>query len=150
MSMKAMEEFRDKLCEEFEKIARKPEMSAGDLETAHKLTDTIKNIDKICIMDESGEYSQAGDWEARGTYMDGNSYGGRRRDSMGRYSRNDDSSYRRGRSQRMYSRDGRGGYSRDGGVQGMMEHVEMMMDEATTDEEREAVRRFKKQLQDMA
>ena len=42
-----MHELKEKLCEELEEIARKPEMSAGDLEAAHKLTDTIKNIDKI-------------------------------------------------------------------------------------------------------
>ena len=157
MSMKAFDDFRDKLCEEFEKIARKPEMSAGDLETAHKLTDTIKNIDKICIMDETGGYSQAGDWEARGrfgdmyaqddgyseggnSYRGGNSQRGQRRDSMGRYSRDDGMSYRGGSSQR------RGGYSRGGGL---MEHVEMMMDEAENDEQREAIRRFKKQLKEM-
>ncbi len=147
MSMKAFDELREKFCAELEEIARKPEMSAGDLEAVHKLTDTIKNIDKICIMDESGEYSQAGDWEARGRFGDqyareggdggnsyGNSYRGRRRDSMGRYSR-DGGSYRRGGSQR---------YSRDGGL---MEHVDMMMDEAETDEQREMVRRFKKQLE---
>ena len=40
----------------------------------------------------------------------------------------------------------RGGYSRSGGL---MEHVDMMMDEAETDEQREAVRRFKKQLENM-
>ena len=145
MSMKTMESLRDKFCEELEKIDRKPEMGAGDLELAHKLTDTIKNIDKICIMDESGEYSQAGDWEARGRFGDmysregGNSYAGRRRDSMGRYSREGDG-MRGGNSYR----GGRGGYSRDGG---MMEHVDMMMDEAETDEQRDMIRRFKKQLE---
>ena len=45
--MEYMHELKEKLCEELEEIARKPEMSAGDLEAAHKLTDTIKNIDKI-------------------------------------------------------------------------------------------------------
>ena len=45
--MKALYELKDKLQDELDEIARKPEMSAGDLETVHKLTDTIKNIDKI-------------------------------------------------------------------------------------------------------
>lgn len=150
MSMKTLDSLRDKFCEELEKIDRKPEMGAGDLELAHKLTDTIKNIDKICIMDETGGYSQAGDWEARGRFGDmyardggegdnsyGNSYGGRRRDSMGRYSRNDGMSYRGGR---------RGGYSRGGDI---MEHVDMMMDEATDERQRDAIKRFKQQLQTM-
>lgn len=144
MSMKALDELRDKFCDELDEIARKPEMGAGDLELVHKLTDTIKNIGKICIMDEGGGYSQAGDWEARGRFGDqyaregynegGNSYA-RRRDSMGRYSRNDG-----------YSMRGRRGYSRGGD---MMEHIDAMMDEAETDEQREAVRRFKKQLESM-
>ena len=42
-----MHELKEKLCEELEEIARKPELSAGALEAAHKLTDTIKNIDTI-------------------------------------------------------------------------------------------------------
>ncbi len=143
---KSMYELRDKLCEELDEVARKPEMGAGDLELAHKLTDTIKNIDKICIMDEGGGYSQAGDWEARGRFGDqyardgynegGNSYR-RNRDSMGRYSRDD--GYRDGNSMR-----GRR-YSRGG----MMEHVDAMMEEADTEEQREAIRRFKKQLKEM-
>lgn len=139
---KSMYELRDKLCEELDEVARKPEMGAGDLELAHKLTDTIKNIDKICIMDETGGYSQAGDWEARGNFgyaregynEGGNSY---RRDRMGRYSRDD--GYRDGNSMR-----GRR-YSRGG----MMEHINAMMEEADTEEKRKAIRRFKEQLEEM-
>lgn len=138
--MKALYDLRETLSEELEEIARKPEMSAGDLETVHKLTDTIKNIDKICLMDENGGYSQAGDWEAMGRghfgdYDGGNSYRGRKRDSMGRYSRDG------------YSRRGRG-YSRDGG-EDLMEHVDKMMEEAETPQERELIKRFKKQLETM-
>lgn len=140
MSMKAMEELRDTLCEELEKIARKPEMSAGDLEAVHKLTDTIKNIDKITILEEDGGYSQAGDWEieGRGRYDRDNSYRGRRRDSRGRYSRD-------GRDDGGYSR--RGGYSRDGGRDRMMDHLEQMMGEASSETERQAIRRCMEQLE---
>lgn len=137
MSMRALDDLRKQFCEELEEIARKGELGAGDLDIVHKLTDTIKNIDKIGIMEEEGGYSQAGDWEVRGRvgrYDDGNSYRGRRRDSMGRYSRDS------GRE---------GGYSRDGGKDTIMEHIEMMMAEATTEPERDMIRRFKKQLQDM-
>lgn len=149
---KSMYELRDKLCDELDEVARKPEMGAGDLELAHKLTDTIKNIDKICIMDETGGYSQAGDWEARGHFGDqyardgynegGNSYRGRNRDNMGRYSR-DDGMYDDGMSQRRGM--SRRGYSRGG----MMEHVDAMMDEAETEEQREEIRRFKKKMETM-
>lgn len=93
--MKHCDELRDTLCRELDEIAKKGELSAGDLETVDKLTHTMKNLDKI-MMGEG--YSSAGDWYAMGNYgrdsyrpdyRDGISYRGRRRDSMGRYSRAD-------------------------------------------------------------
>ena len=81
-------ELKNKLCEELDKIARKPDLSAGDLEAAHKLSDTIKNLDKIEMLEDGG-YSRAGGWEmgGRGSYDRGSSYRNQRRDSRGRYSR---------------------------------------------------------------
>lgn len=93
--MKHWSELRDTLCRELDEIAEKGELSAGDLETVDKLTHTLKNLDKIMM---GGEYSNAGDWYAMGNYgrdgyrvdyRDGTSYRGRKRDSMGRYSRTD-------------------------------------------------------------
>ena len=132
--MEYMYELKDKLCKELDEIARKPEMGAGDLEIIHKLTDTIKNLDKIEMLDDGG-YSQAGDWEAdmRGTYGRGSSYRGRKRDSMGRYSRE--------------WRGGRGGYSRNDAKEAMMEQMEMLMDQAGSEREREAIRRCMGQLE---
>lgn len=124
-----MHELKEKLCEELEEIARKPEMSAGDLEAAHKLTDTIKNIDKIEMLAEDDGYSRAGNWEAdmRGTYARGSSYRGRKRDSMGRY-----------------SRDGR--YSRHASPD-MMDKLQTMMDNASTERERDAIRRLMNEME---
>ena len=124
-----MHELKEKLCEELEEIARKPEMSAGDLEAAHKLTDTIKNIDKIEMLEEDDGYSRAGNWEAdmRGTYGRGSSYRGRKRDSMGRY-----------------SRDGR--YSRHASPD-MMDKLQTMMDNASTERERDAIRRLMNEME---
>lgn len=129
--MEYMYDLKEKMCRELEEIARKPEMSAGDLEAIHKLTDTIKNIDKIEMLEEDGGYSRAGDWEAdmRGTYGRGSSYRGRKRDSMGRY-----------------SRDGRM-YSRGDAKEHMMEQMEMLMDQAGSEREREAIRRCMGQLE---
>lgn len=137
MSMKAMEDLRDMLCEELDEIARKQEMSAGDLEAVHKLTDTIKNIDKISIMEEDGEYSQAGDWEVegRGNYGRGNSYANR-----GKH-------YVRGHYSRDGGRGGMRGYSRDGARDRMMEQLESMMGDASSDKERQAIRRCIEQLE---
>lgn len=124
-----MHELKEKLCEELEEIARKPEMSAGDLEAAHKLTDTIKNIDKIEMLEEDDGHSRAGNWEAdmRGTYARGSSYRGRKRDSMGRY-----------------SRDGR--YSRHASPD-MMDKLQTMMDNASTERERDAIRRLMNEME---
>lgn len=131
MSMKALEDLRTTLCGELDEIARKPEMSAGDLEAVHKLTDTIKNIDKIRMLEESG-YSSEGDWDLRG-YERGSSYANR-----GKH-------YVRGH----YSRDGRqdGRYSREDGRERMMMQLEEMMDNAGSEKAREAIRRCMTQLE---
>jgi len=144
MGMKAMEDLREMLCAELDEIARKQEMNAGDLETVHKLTDTIKNIDKIEMLEDGG-YSEAGDWEAdmRGTYGHGSSYRGRNRDSMGRYSRD---GHDGGVSYRGSRRISRGGYSRSDGRKEMVEQMESMMNEASTDHERDIIRRAMEEL----
>ena len=139
--MKALYELKDKLQMELEEIANKPELSAGDLETVHKLTDTVKNIDKICMLEEEG-YSEdgygRGGWEARGgyggghgLYDGGSSYRGRKRDSMGRYSRDGGTRYN--------------GYSRDAGA--LMEHIDALMRDADSEREREIIRRSKSELE---
>ena len=120
---KALHELKELLCEELDEIAAKKEMNAGDLETLQKLTDTIKNIDKIMILEEDGGYSQAGDWEARGKYMMG---GDTYRDV--------------GMSGRRQRRDSRGRYSYDDGKHEIVEQLEVMLDNAS-DKEREAIRR---------
>lgn len=134
--MEYMYELKEKLCDELEEIARKPEMSAGDLETVHKLTDTIKNIDKIGMLEENGEYSQAGDWEmeGRGSYNRGNSYANRGKHYVrGHYSREG------------YNRDGRT-YSRGDAKEHMMMELEEAMNAASNDREREVIRRCMDQL----
>ena len=130
--MEYLYDLKEKLCKELEEYAQKSNMNAGDLEMVHKLTDTIKNVDKIVMLEEDDGYSRAGNWEAdmRGTYARGSSYRGRKRDSMGRY-----------------SRDGRmGGSSRHDSKEAMMEQAQEMMDNATTERERDAIRRFMSEL----
>lgn len=142
-----MEKLKEKLWKELDEISEKPDLSAGDLEAAHKLTDTIKNIDKICMMEESG-YSQDGEWAAdmKGTYGRGSSYANRREHYVrGHYSRDGhDGMHDGGYSSRR--RDSRGRYSREDGRSEMMEHIEMAMD-AATDKDRETIKRFMRQLE---
>ena len=152
--MHYMHDLKDLLCAELEDYAEKGKksgkMSMGDLETVHKLTDTVKNIMKIDVLKEDAGYSEDGTYMGEGriygtSYDDGMhreggySYArGRRyarRDSMGRYSRDDGMSYARG------GRGMRGGYSRDDGKHYMMEQLEEMMEEAEKPAEKEALRR---------
>ena len=133
---------------EYEEKAKKingGKLSAGDLETIHKLTDTVKNIDKIEMLEEDDGYSEDGQYMGEGRIY-GTSYArgrGRnaKRDSMGRYSReggmyhDGGSSYARGGM-----RDGRMGYPRDSAKEHMIEKMEDMMEDAESPKEREAIR----------
>ena len=81
--MENMHKLKDTLCRELDEFARRDSIESYDLDTIHKLTDTIKNLDKIEMLEDGG-YSQA-----RG----GGNRGGMRtyaRDGEGgRYSRDD-------------------------------------------------------------
>lgn len=149
--MHYMHDLKDLLCAELEDYAengkKSGKMSMGDLDSIHKLTDTVKNIIKIDMLDGETGYSEDGTYMGEGRiygtsydgYDRGTSYArgrGRyaKRDSMGRYSRDD--GYMR--------RDGRGmrdGYSRDDGKAYMMEQLEDMMEDAEKPSEKEALRR---------
>ncbi len=127
--MKELHELKAKMMEELKEQAReivkKPRMSAGDLDTINKL---VKSIDRTCdIIEDEGEkggYSEGGMWRADGEY--GHSYAGRRRDSMGRYTR-------RGRGGN-YSRNDGGMYSMDDGlIQELEEKMHMESDPMVKD-----------------
>ena len=136
--MEYMYELKDKLCKELDEIARKPEMGAGDLEIIHKLTDTIKNIDKIDMLEDDG-YSQAGYRDRGSSYNRGSSYANRGKHYVrGHYSRDGYS---------MEGRGNRGGYSRHDAKEAMMEQMEMLMEQAGSEREREAIRRCMSQLE---
>ena len=128
MSKKAMYDLRNMLCDELDELARKGELGAGDLEIAHKLTDTIKNIDKIEMLEDDGysrdggysrRYSRDGDWQS---------------DMRGAYDR-DMSNARRG------THYVRGHYSRDGAMDKMKRQLQEMLDDADDDSIRRAIQR---------
>ena len=138
---------------EYEEKAKKMnggKLSAGDLETIHKLTDTVKNIDKIEMLEEDDGYSEDGQYMGEGRIY-GTSYArgrGRnaKRDSMGRYSSEggsydseDGNSYRR---ERFYD----GGMSYDGANDHMMNKLGEMMTSANEDE-REILKDCMKKLE---
>lgn len=119
--------------------AKSGELKAGELEAIHRLTDTIKNIDKICMLEEEDRYSEAVD---DGDYGRGASYANRGKHYVrGHYSRD-------GGMEDGYSasrRDIRGRYSRDDGRSEMLDHLEMALDSAN-EQDREAIKRFMRQL----
>lgn len=106
--MDAIYELKDMLCEELEEYGKKDKLDVGGLEIVDKLAHTIKNLDKIIESYEDEDYSGAyydGSYEGTGNM--GGSYPRRysrergrggyamargrgrnaKRDSMGRYSR---------------------------------------------------------------
>lgn len=149
--MKHLEKLKETLMNELEMFAKKGDVSINTLEKIHKLTDTIKNIDKICMLEEEGGYSEdygSSYARGRGRYA--------KRDSMGRYSRDggypeeggsyrgssydDDMSYARGgQGGRGGNMGGRGGYSRDDAKDHMMHKLGDMMEDADP-KEREALK----------
>lgn len=175
---KIKEMLMNELYEYEEKAKKMPngKISAGDLQTIHKLTDTVKNIDKIEMLESEDGYSEDTDFMGEGRLY-GMSYArgrGRnaRRDSMGRYSREGGYSEERGSSYRggsyeggmmgaSYARGGQGGnqgggnrggnrgggYSRDDGKEYMMEQLEEMMEKAENPRQEEALHRCMKALE---
>ena len=145
--MHYMEDLKDLLCAELQEYAengkRSGKMSKADIEVIDTVLNSVKNIYKIDKYKEETEgYSEDGHYMGEGRiygtsydgYDRGTSYArgrGRyaKRDSMGRYSRDD--GYMR--------RDV--GYSREDGKAYMMEQLEDMMEDAEKPAEKEALRR---------
>lgn len=108
--MEYMHKIKKMLCKELEEYGDKKSLSSADVEMIHKLTDTVKNLDKISLLEQGDDgYSETYPY-----YMGGSSYAGRgrgryaKRDRMGRYSSEDGSSYddySEARIDRRYSRD---------------------------------------------
>lgn len=115
--MEHLHKIKDMLVRELEEFARKDSIESYDLDMIHKLTDTIKNIDKIDMLEDGG-------------------HSGMRERGMPRtYEYDDDYSMRR-------RRDSRGRYSRDDGRDHMVNELEDMMGRAGTREDRERIQRM--------
>ena len=142
--MHKMEELREMLCSELEKITKKGELSAGSLDVIDKLTHSIKSIDTIMAMEDAGYSNESGYSYARGRGRYAN------RDSMGRYS-NRGGSYEGGGSyddmNNSYARGRNRGYSRgDAKEELAMELKELKMD-AKDSETAQMISRWIKQLE---
>lgn len=136
MSMRAMEELRDKLCKELDEVTDDGKLDHRIVEYIDKLTHSIKSIDTIIAMhDYEDDYSGARGRMDGGRTYGGNSYArgrGRnaRRDSMGRYSRDD-------------------GYSYDGAKEDIIEEVKEIMMDAPDEATKKKFKRFVSELENM-
>ena len=125
-----------------DQILRKPAIGMGDIELIHKLTDTIKNIDKICMLEEGGGYSGT---PGGSDYPMGVSHANRGEHWVrGHYSRDGghDGGMEGGYSSR---RDSLGRNSRDDGRTAMMEHLEAALNSAS-EQDRENIKRFMREM----
>ena len=150
--MEYIEKIKKMLCKELDEYAMKSKISGSDLDMIWKLTDTVKNLDKIEMLEDEGGYSEA---RGRGrSYMHGSSYDddmmyserrgrGRyaKRDSMGRYSSDMGSSYDDYSETRMDRR-----YSRDDAKDHMMNKLGEMMTSAD-EEQREILKDAMRKLE---
>ena len=153
--MEYIEKIKKMLCKELDEYAMKQKISGADLDMIWKLTDTVKNLDKIEMLEEESEgYSEARGGRGRGrSYMGGSSYDddmmyserrgrGRnaKRDSMGRYSSDDrmTDDYSEARMDRRYSRDDAKDH--------MMNKLGSMMEDADPNE-REILKKCMRELE---
>lgn len=131
------ENLRDMLEREVTDIQKGGALDAQKLDHLYKLMETIKNVNKCLDKDEMGSSYGRMDGMSNGysrmmPYMDDMSYA--RRDSMGRYSRDNfrDSSYR-GQSYENY------GYSRDNARQKLINKMTTLMDDTMSEAERQTI-----------
>ncbi len=161
------EGLRSKLSSSLKELNKTGKLTGAALNELHMITDTIKNLDKIEMLEDGG-YSQATDFMGEGrmygtSYGGGNSYGeGGSYAGGGSYERGNSEAGRRGSTyvqgyyrggrgggRRGYSREGGnsygGGYSRDDGKEMMMEQLEEMMDSADGSS-RDAIRKCMEEI----
>ena len=135
--MEYIEKIKKMLCKELDEYAMKQKLTGGDLDMIWKLTDTVKNLDKIEMLEDGNSYDGYSEMREY-PYMGGSSYArgrGRyaKRDSMGRYSSEGGSSYD-DYSERMDRR-----YSRDDAKDHMINKLGEMMTSAD-EEQREILK----------
>ena len=127
--MKELHELKDMLCDELKEYGKK-DLTAGSLDVIDKLSHALKSIETIIAMEEAdGEYSEM--YRMPRYYRDsyernGRSY--RKRDSMGRYSRED-------------------GYS--GAMEDMADQLRTLMKDAPDESLKKDIRRILEKVESM-
>ena len=135
--MEYIEKIKKMLCKELDEYAMKQKLTGGDLDMIWKLTDTVKNLDKIEMLEDGNSYDGYSEMREY-PYMGGSSYArgrGRyaKRDSMGRYS-SEGGSYEGGSSYDDYSERTDRRYSRDDAKDHLMSALGEAMEGASPNE----------------
>lgn len=124
--MEYIEKIKKMLCRELEEYATKGKLTLADVDIVHKLSDTVKNLDKIEMLEDKHGYSER--------MHDGRYYGG--------------ASYDDEYSERRYAkRDSMGRYSSDGAKDHLMSALGEAMEDASPNEReilKDAMRRIEK------
>ena len=115
--MHALYDLKEMLCKELEEYGKKGDISAGSLDIIDKLAHAAKNVDKLIDSYDGGSYYDGRSYRDR-------SYA-RRRDSMGRYSRD---------------------YSRSGEI---VDQLRSLMHEAPDDMTRQEIQRLVTKMETM-
>ena len=137
--MEHLYKLKDALMDSLEDLdtVKSGKLKMNELEALNYITDTIKNVYKICMLEEDEGYSGAGNWEA---HINGD-YGNSRRNDR-RYD-NESSYANRGKHWV------RGHYSRKDAKEMTMEHLEKAMDSATDPKERQAIEKAMETIERM-
>ena len=136
--MKELYELKELLCDELKAYGKKGDLTAGSLDVVDKLSHALKSIETIIAMEEaSDDYSSNyGSYERNGQMMNGTTYrdGGR--------------SYARGRRGNV-KRDSMGRYSRDDEMDGLVEDLRDLMEDAPNDHVRTEIQKLVKKFENM-
>lgn len=133
--MRALYELRDILCDELDKIVSNGQNNNMPLDIVDKITHSLKSIETIIAMKEGSNNSYGNN------SYGGNSYGN---NSYNSYGRNNYGSYGRG-----YNMNYRSNRSYGDNKEEMMGELHQMMNEAKSEQERQAFQQFINQMQNM-
>ena len=149
---KSIYDLRELLCEELENMTEQKSLSGDKLKVIDMLTHSIKSIDTIVAMENSGYSNEGGSYANAGGSYAGGSYAnaGGNSNAYGSYAggnsnaRGNSNAYMRGNSNAY--RQGGGGRSRDDAKAHLMRQLEEMMGEVHSEKEREALQRCMEQM----
>ena len=134
--MREYSEVREILCDLLSDSIKDGKIAIGDVEIIKNMLSGIEKTYKIEMFEEDGSYSQAADMDSPSSYARGSRFANGGTHLVGGH-------YRR---EGGYARAGRGGSRRHDSKEAMMEQAQEMMDNATTERERDAIRRFMSEL----